>query len=107
MLVRLLQLEVVVEVALEVGRVGERCRLLPITACGSSHSVTATPSRPSLALADPRVAADEVDEVRAEGQHLRQPGVVVVVRRDVAVGALPRLVRAHGVREVGVEGLAR
>ena len=39
------------------------------------------------ALAHVGVAAQEVDEVGALQQQLRHPGVVVVVARDVAIGA--------------------
>ena len=68
-------------------RVRELCRSLPITACGSSSSVTATASTPPWPVATYDEAADEVHEVGAEQQQLRHHRVVVAVGRDVAVGA--------------------
>ena len=61
---------------------------------------------PFAPLAHPGETADEVDEVGALGEELGQPGVVVPRGRDVAVGAGLGLPGAHGVRHVGVEGLA-
>ena len=56
--------------------------------------------------AGPCVEADEVDVVGAEQQQLRHDRVVVVLGRQVAIGAGLGLGLAHGVREVRREGLA-
>src|SRR5438093_11754091 len=61
----------------------------------------------ALALADVGVAPEEIHGTRAEAEHLRQPGVVVIVLRDVAIGAvLRRALAAGGVRKMRIERLA-
>src|SRR2546425_556432 len=60
-----------------------------------------------LATADIDISPEKVDRPGAEAKQLRHDRVVVVVLRDVAVGAIFR--RAHaagGVREMRIEGLA-
>ena len=59
-----------------------------MTACGSSRSVTTTAASPCSPDGHPAVAADEVDVVRPLHQELGHDRVVVVILRDVAVGAL-------------------
>ena len=58
------------------------------------------------AVSHPDVVAHEVHEVGALQRHVRDPGVVAAVGRDVAVGARLRFLRAHGVRHEGAECLA-
>ena len=60
-----------------------------------------------LALADVGVAAEEIHRAGAEAEQLRHPRVVVVVLREMAVGAiLRRADAARGVREMRIERLA-
>ena len=73
---------------------------LRLLALGDDRRVDAV-----LAAGHPGVPAHEVQVVRPVHEQLRHPGVVVVVARDVAVGALLRSVlAADGVRHVGAEG---
>ncbi len=58
-------------------------------------------------LADPSVATDEVHGTRTEEIGLRQPSIVVVLGRGMAVDTRLGLFRTHGVREVRVEALRR
>ena len=58
-----------------------------------------------VAVGDVNVAAHVVEQVRALEQQHGHPGVVVALRRDVAIGAVLGFVRAHRVRHVGAERL--
>ena len=59
------------------------------------------------AFADIGVATEEIHRAGAEAEQLRHPRVVVVVLREMAVGAiLGRADAAGGVREMRIEGLA-
>jgi len=53
----------------------------------------------------PGVHADEIDVIGAEQQQLRHDRVVVVLGREVAIGAGLGLLGAHGVGEMRGEGL--
>ena len=58
-------------------------------------------------FADIGVASEEIHRAGAEAEQLRHPGVVVVVLREMAVGAiLRRADAAGGVREMRIERLA-
>ena len=59
-------------------REGQLCSELPITACGSSRSVTIDAMETVFAGGDPAVAADEVHVVGPLHQQLGHDGVVVV-----------------------------
>src|SRR4051812_27007889 len=60
-----------------------------------------------LAFTDIRVTSEEIHGPGSEAEELRHPGVVVVVLREMTVGAILRCAdAAGGVREVRVERLA-
>jgi hypothetical protein len=59
-----------------------------------------------VAFRHPAVSADEIHQVGALHQELREPGVVVVILGDVAIAAVLGLGPAHRVRHGGAEGLS-
>ena len=90
-----------------IGRVSD---LVQMTADGRLRLVRFGPNdgvEPSLPFADVGVTPEEIHRAGAETEQLRHPGVVVVVLREMAVGAILRCAdAARGVREMRVERLA-
>ena len=105
-LVRLLQDRASLEVLSVVVRVSEFVevaadRRLRLIRFGPDDAV-----KSFVPFAHVSVASEEVHRAGAEPEELRHPGVVVVVLREMAVGAiLRRPDTAGGVREMGIEGL--
>ena len=105
MVVRVRELQAALLVVREILGIGELVQVAAddrrrLVALGDGDAFESSP-----AVGHPHVVAHEVHEVRALQQHVGQPGVVAAVGRDVAVGALLGLFRAHGVRHEGAERL--
>ena len=77
-----------------------------MTACGSSRSGHRDGLETMVALGHVHVAPHEVDEVGSLQEHLRHPGVVAAVGRQMAVRASLRFALANTVREVWIESLS-
>src|SRR6187399_2688413 len=69
---------------------------------GPDHGIEAT-----LALTDVGVTPEEIHRAGPEAKHLRQPRVVIVILRHVAIGAILRRPLSTGrVRKMRIESLA-
>ena len=91
---------------LEVGRVGEALQVAALDSGRLRAFRDGYGGEAGFAVGHIDVLAHVVEEVGALDEELRHPGVVITLRGDVAVGALLGFLAAHGVRDVGAEGLA-